>query len=311
MSGQNSSYLENKLRSLRGPSTGVAPAQGYTATQNAGYPTINTVSSGLGYTTRLDSAQPSFVNRDYAAQTYAAPLASTYQPPVLSTAPIRITSSGISSGSYGNTYAPGTYTPAPVYASPTGLVAGTGQYSGSLDSMLKPAYRAPEPVRATDNYELKANPAIYSMMGYVSQQNAGPAPYSQLHVGPGLGAEDYRRLISVDHEHSIMEKLKGAILNITEDLDMGQSSGLQDAINTLREKLPREKENAVKLEKACVDDLLQDEQKKQELVRQIQEKETGMRSLGDNLAILEKNFREVAAVDSPGGRGAEGLGGGK
>ncbi len=299
MSGQNSSYLENKLRSLRGPTTAASPAQGYTLAQTAGYPTLNTVSSSLGYTARLDSMQPSFVNRDYSA-----PATSSYQPPVVSTAPIRITSNTLPPAT---NYPPSTtYSPAPVYSSPNSFTQANPQYLTRFDGGIKSAYQAPEPVRTTDSYELKANPAIYSLMGYFSQHNSNSGQNSHLPVGPGMGAEDFKRLISVDHSNSIMEKLKGAILNITEDLDLGHSTGLQDAVRTLREKLPREKDNTAKLEKACIEDLMQEEQRRQELIRQIQEKESNMRSLGDNQAILEKNSREVAALDSPGRSGAPG-----
>lgn len=302
MSGPSGSYLENKLRSLRGPGAGALPAQGYPSAQGAGYPSLNTVSSGLGYSARLDSVQPSFVNRDYSAQPFGAPTSNSYQPPVVSTAPIRITSNTLPTSTLGANYAPAsTYTPATVYGSPVTTTAGNGQYSGSYGGVLKPGYPSTEqPLRSADSYELKANPAIYSLMGYFSQQHTSPGQHSQLPVGPGMNAEDFKRLINVDHNHSIMEKLKGAILNITDDIDVGQSSGLQDTVRLLREKLPREKDATAKLEKECVEDLLQDEQHKQELVRQIQEKEAGMRSLGDNLAVLESHLREVAAFDAPG-----------
>lgn len=291
MSGTGNSYLENKLKSLRGNNPQSSTIRSYSPSPYQGTTLGNTVSSSLGYTTKMDTFQPTFVNRDSSVK-YQSVATPSFEPQVRSVSPIRIASTYQPTSTLQQT---SSYNPIQVNYPSNYYGSSNPVTSQPVAYNSKPIYSAP----LSSSNELKANPAIYSLMGYTPQvssngyaANSQPVSYTPTH-----SADDYRRMISSGGDAAVMDKLKGAILGITEDLSGGNTSALQDAIRGLRERLPREKETYANLENNSIDDLMTEERKKQELIQKIQEKEQGLRNLENNFHELERGLREVCSTE--------------
>jgi len=275
---EGGSYLDNKLRSLRGGGTttpGVirSASPGLITRTTPVYPTMNTVSSGISIGRPYDTIQPTFVNRE----------------PLLSTIPVRSASPRVVEG---ERRVPLLITNP---ASPPTPIAG---YPLSTPSPTVNNYSSPllAPVLNSPSFELRANPNIYTLTG--TPAPAGPGGYQPLSpaiITPSYEPADLRRLVTPAEDQHIKNKLKQDIYNITDTMTSGDIQSLHDSIHGLRDKLPMERSNSERMERNLVEQLMEDDLKRQNLAQKMQEKDLALRQATDQATALERVLREVGA----------------
>lgn len=271
----SSSYLDNKLKSLRG---GGAPVSGATIRSTspgvaARYPTFDTVSTNLSFTGARTTFQPSFVNKDNYFPVQIGGNSSPRRSPVLGS-------------NYVSESRPiGTYTRERSYE--------PIRPSSPLRSIPKQTYGDVP----SKTYELKANPEIYSLTGFNgptvtttgSYSSNAPIPYTS-----SFSLGDIQRLISPVEEANIMNNMRNELLKL--DVDHFQSGTLNatpEEIRSLKERVPMERQTTARLEKNMVDQLLEDDSKRQLLTQKITELDSRMRQVGADSSVLEKELRQV------------------
>lgn len=263
----NSSYLDNKLKSLRG---GGAPVQAATIRTTspgvtARYPQLDTVSSNMSFPGGHSTFQPTFVNKERYFPVQMAGKESPRLSPVL-----------------GATYA---------------------SQSRPLDSYSRektyePIRRA-SPLRAvsTPSYELKANPEIYSLAGLSTPStNATYTGLAPTTYTPSYALGDMKRLLSPHEESAIMNNMRNELMKLNvDDFQGGSLAASQDEIRSLRERLPMERQTTARLEKNMVEQLLEDDAKRQALAQKLAERDAQMRQLTAESSQMERDVRQVGS----------------
>lgn len=272
----SSSYLDNKLKSLRG---GGAPLSGASIRSTspgiaARYPTLDTVSTNLSFGGGHTTFQPSFVNKDNYFPVQITGSSSPRRSPVLGSNYIseqRPLSSYTRERSYEPIRAP-----------------------SPLRSIATPSYGDVQP----KSYELKANPEIYSLTSYGSPAIATTNNYTSsapVSYTPSYALGDLKRLISPTEDANIMNNMRNELLKL--DVDHFQAGGLNatpDEIRSLRERLPLERQTSERLEKNMVDQLLEDDAKRQALAQKLAERDSHLRQVAAESGAMERDLRQVA-----------------
>jgi hypothetical protein len=274
----SSSYLDNKLKSLRGAS---GPVTGGTIRASspgiaARYPTLDTVSTQMSFGGGQTTFQPSFVNRESYFPVQIGDRGAARRSPVIGST-YQTESRPLASYSREKSYEP-------------------IRTSSPMRSIATTNYTA----MPAKNYELKANPEIYSLAGYSSP--ASPvdnytAPVTSAYQ-PSFSGSDLKRLISPHEESAILNNMKNEMMKF--DVDHFQTGGLgatQEEVRSLKERLPLERQTTQRLENTMIEQLLEEDVKRQTLTQKLMERDSQLRQLTSESTSLEKEVRLVGLSD--------------
>lgn len=238
-----------------------------------GYPTMNTMSTNMSYTDGRNTFQPSFVNKDQYFPMKITGDESIRRSPIIQ-----------------NTYQADT--------TPLSSIMGRKSYEPiRANAPGKPTITSNYDPAPSNNFELKADPSIYKILGAgVPSMNHTFTPSTQTYSAPTYVGSDFKSLMSPQEESSIMNNLRNDMMNFnTDDLHLGTIASTQDAIQSLRERLPIDRSATQRLDKSMVDQLLEEEARRKLLTQKLMEREGEMKRLGDDSNLLERDVREVTS----------------
>lgn len=279
-SQMNSSYLDNKLRSLRGGGPSLGSTMGRQASPSPvnGYATMNTMSTNMSFADGRNTFQPSFVNKDQYF-------------------PIRVT------GEESTRRSPSIQTTYKAEATPVSWATPRKSFEPARVSTPGRATLASDYDSAPSNtYELKADPSIYKILGTgVPSMTQTYTPAAQTYSSQSYLPTDFMSLMSPQEESNIMNILRNEMLNFnTDELHLGSISSTQESIKSLRERLPLDRSATQRLDKTMVEQLLEEEATRKALTQKVMERESEMKRLGDDSNLLERDVRAVG-LDNLGG----------